>query len=121
MHYAGDDAAAGMDTWKALRAKCYGLSDNRLQVTKKLHATDACGPDFRRECAAVARSLDVPITTHLAESQCKVDTVAARFDGRTLGEYLDWLDLLTRDLLAARCISSTDDGLRLGPRVAPPC
>lgn len=111
--YAGDDGAADMETWKSLHAKWHGHSNNRLQVTMSPHATDTCGPDFLRECASVARSLGVPITTHLAQSQAEVDTIAARHGGRTPAEYLDWLGLLAPDLLSAHCIASTDDDLRL--------
>ncbi len=54
-----------------------------------------------------------PITTHLAQSAQEVATIAARHGGRTPAEYLDWLGLLAPDLLAAHCIASTDDDLRL--------
>ncbi len=55
----------------------------------------------------------MPITTHVAQSPEEVATIAARHDGRTPAEYLDWLGLLAPDLLAAHCIASTDDDLRL--------
>ena len=66
-----------------------------------------------RACASRARELDVPITTHLAQSQAEVATIAQRHGGRTPAQYLDWLGLLAPDLLAAHCISSTDEDLRL--------
>ena len=71
------------------------------------HATDTCGPDLLRACAARARELDVPITTHLAQSQAEVATIGARYGGRSPAEYLDWLGLLAPDLLAAHCIASS--------------
>jgi cytosine/adenosine deaminase-related metal-dependent hydrolase len=77
------------------------------------HATDTCGPDLLRACAARARELNVPITTHLAQSDDEVATIRARHDGRSPAEYLDWLGLLAPDLLAAHCIASSDDDLRL--------
>jgi len=64
-------------------------------------------------CAARARELDVPITTHLAQSQAEVATIGRRYGGRTPAEYLDWLGLLAPDLLAAHCIASTDGDLKL--------
>jgi len=54
------------------------------------HATDTCGSDLLRACAARARELDVPITTHLAQSQAEVATIGRRYGGRTPAEYLDW-------------------------------
>ena len=77
------------------------------------HATDTCGPDPLRACAARARELDIPITTHLAQSQAEVATIGSRHGGRTPAEYLDWLGLLAPDLMAAHCIASTDGDLKL--------
>jgi cytosine/adenosine deaminase-related metal-dependent hydrolase len=113
VRYAGDDGAADLAIWKALHAKWHGHSDGRLQVTMSPHATDTCGPDFLRECAAIARALGVPITTHVAQGQDEVATIKARYQGRTPAEYLDWLGLLAPDLLAAHCIASSDDDLAL--------
>src|SRR5260370_36602214 len=77
------------------------------------HATDTCGPDLLRACAARARELEVPITTHLAQSQAEVATIGNRYGGRPPAEYLGWLGLLAPDLLAPHCIASTDHGLKL--------
>ncbi len=113
VQYAGDDGAADLAIWKDLHAKWHGHSDGRLQVAMSPHATDTCGPDLLRECARLARDYGVPITTHLAQSAGEVTTIAQRHGGRTPAEYLDWLGLLAPDLLAAHCIASTDDDLRL--------
>eukprot|EP01037_Dinobryon_pediforme_P005532 gene5532-5586_t len=113
VHYAGDDGAADLAIWKSLHAKWHGHSDGRLQVTMSPHATDTCSPELMRECAAVARGLGVPITTHLAQTPNEVATIAGRHGGRTPAEYLDWLGVLGPDLLAAHCIASTDDDLLL--------
>ena len=113
VHYAGDDGAADLAIWKSLHAQWHGHANGRLQVTMSPHATDTCGPDLLRECATIARALGVPITTHVAQAPEEVATIRARYAGRTPAEYLDWLGLLAPDLLAAHCISSTDDDLRL--------
>jgi cytosine/adenosine deaminase-related metal-dependent hydrolase len=113
VRYAGDDGATDLAIWKSLHAKWHGHSNGRLQVTMSPHATDTCGPDFLRECAATARALGVPITTHVAQGASEVATIKARYQGRTPAEYLDWLGLLAADLLAAHCIASSDDDLRL--------
>lgn len=111
--YAGDDGQADLDTWNALHARWQGRAEGRIGLAMSPHATDTCGPDLLRACAARARELGVPITTHLAQSEAEVATIRARHDGRTPAEYLDWLGLLAPDLLAAHCIASTDDDLRL--------
>ena len=113
VHYAGDDGQADMDTWNALYDRWNGRGDGRIGLAMSPHATDTCGPDLLRACAARARELDVPITTHLAQSQAEVATIASRHGGRTPAEYLDWLGLLAPDLLAAHCIASTDSDLKL--------
>lgn len=113
VRYAGDDGAADLDTWNALHARWDGQADGRIHVAMSPHATDTCGPDLLRACAARARELGVPVTTHLAQSAAEVATIGSRYAGRTPAEYLDWLGLLAPDLMAAHCIASTDDDLRL--------
>ena len=113
VRYAGDDGQADLDRWTALRQRWDGAAEGRIHLAMSPHATDTCGPDLLRACAAQARALGVPITTHLAQSQAEVATIAARHGGRTPAEYLDWLGLLAPDLLAAHCIASSDGDLRL--------
>ncbi|WP_244913889.1 amidohydrolase family protein [Methylobacterium frigidaeris] len=111
--YRGDDGEADLAAWDALHARWEGRADGRIRLAMSPHATDTCGPDLLRACAARARELGVPITTHLAQSDDEVATIRARHDGRSPAEYLDWLGLLAPDLLAAHCIASSDDDLRL--------
>lgn len=113
VHYAGDDGAADMAAWNALHATWEGRAEGRIRLAMSPHATDTCGPDLLRACAARARELGVPITTHMSQSPGENRTIAERYDGRTPAEYLDWLGLLGPDLLAAHCIETTDDDLRL--------
>ena len=113
VRYAGDDGQADMSTWNSFYQRWNGCGDGRIGLAMSPHATDTCGPDLLRACAARARELDVPITTHLAQSQAEVATIGARYGGRSPAEYLDWLGLLAPDLLAAHCIASTDDDLKL--------
>jgi len=113
VHYAGDDGQADLDAWNALHARWDGEAEGRIRLAMSPHATDTCGPDLLRACAARARELGVAVTTHLAQSDAEVATIKARHGGRTPAQYLDWLGLLAPDLLAAHCIASTDDDLRL--------
>ena len=113
VRYAGDDGQADLDAWDRLHGRWQGQAEGRIGLAMSPHATDTCGPDLLRACAARARALDVPITTHLAQSAQEVATIKARYGGRTPAAYLDWLGLLAPDLLAAHCIASSDDDLRL--------
>ncbi|MGI4939946.1 MAG: amidohydrolase family protein [Janthinobacterium lividum] len=113
VRYAGDDGQADLDTWNALHRSWDGTADGRIRLAMSPHATDTCSPDLLRACAARARELGVPVTTHLAQSVEEVATIQARHGGRTPAEYLDWLGLLAPDLLAAHCIASSDGDLRL--------
>jgi cytosine/adenosine deaminase-related metal-dependent hydrolase len=113
VRYAGDDGAADLATWNALYQLWKDRGEGRIGLAMSPHATDTCGPELLRACAARARELDVPITTHLAQSQAEVEMIGKRYDGRTPAEYLDWLGLLAPDLLAAHCIASTDNDLKL--------
>jgi cytosine/adenosine deaminase-related metal-dependent hydrolase len=113
VRYAGDDGQADMDIFNALYDRWNGRGDGRIALAMSPHATDTCGPDLLRACAARARELDIPITIHLAQSQAEIATIGARYDGRSPAEYLDWLGLLTPSLLGAHCLASSDDDLRL--------
>ena len=113
VRYAGDGGQADLAAWDALHRRWQGQAGGRIGLAMSPHATDTCGPDLLRACAARARELGVPITTHLAQSAAEVAAIAARHGGRTPAEYLDWLGLLAPDLLAAHCIASTGDDLRL--------
>jgi cytosine/adenosine deaminase-related metal-dependent hydrolase len=113
IRYIGDDGQADLDRWNALYSQWHGKADGRITLAMSPHATDTCGPDLLRACAARARELGVAITTHLAQSPGEVATIAARYGGRTPAEYLDWLGVLAPDLLAAHCINCTDADLAL--------
>ncbi|RXH39374.1 amidohydrolase family protein [Bradyrhizobium zhanjiangense] len=113
VRYAGDDGAVDLATWNVLYQRWNGCGEGRIGLAMSPHATDTCGPDLLRACAARARELGVPITTHLAQSRAEVETIGKRYDGRTPAEYLDWLGLLAPDLLAAHCIASSDSDLKL--------
>lgn len=108
----GDDGAADLAVWNALYAKWHGRDEGRIRLAMSPHATDTCGPDLLRACAARARELGAPVTLHLAQSPGEVKTIQERY-GKTPAEYLDSLGLLAPDLLAAHCLNSSDADLAL--------
>lgn len=113
MTYSGNDGEADLKTWDALYQRWNGEGDGRIGLAMAPHATDTCGPDLLRACAARARELGVPITIHLAQSAAELAIIGQRYDGRSPAEYLDWLGLLAPDLMGAHCHASSDDDLRL--------
>jgi len=56
VNYAGDDGQADMDTWNALYHRWNGRGDGRIGLAMSPHATDTCGSDLLRACAARARA-----------------------------------------------------------------
>jgi len=100
-------AAAFVERWA-------GRADGRIQAHLTAHAPDTCSVEFLREIAALAERYDLPISTHLAQSQDEVDWVRARHD-RSPVELLDELGLLNDRLLAGHCIHVDEaDIARLG-------
>jgi cytosine/adenosine deaminase-related metal-dependent hydrolase len=113
VRYRGDDGQGDMDIFNALYDRWNGRGDGRIGLAMSPHATDTCGPDLLRACAARARELGIPITIHLAQSHAEIATIGARYEGRSPAEYLDWLGLLAPDLLGAHCLASSDNDLKL--------
>lgn len=109
----GRDNAVDLATWNRLYDEWHGRENGRISLAMSPHATDTCDPDLLRAAAARARELGVPITTHVAQSEGEVATIARRWGGRTPSEYLDWLGVLGPDLLAAHCVYSSDSDLAL--------
>ncbi len=107
-----DDGSADLAAWNSLHEKWNGRDEGRIRLAMSPHATDTCGPELLRACAARARELHAPITIHLAQSAGEVETIRSRYN-KTPAEYLDSLGLLAPDLLAAHCIASSDSDLAL--------
>ena len=76
------------------------------------HATYTCGPDNYRRANELAGKYNVPIHTHLAETQFEVAECRRRY-GKTPVEYLDGIGLLSERLSAAHCVWLTDNEIEL--------
>lgn len=107
------DPMRDLKIWQGLYDRWQGQDDGRIGLAMSPHATDTCDPDFLRHIIEHARELGVPSTIHAAQSPAEMETIAARYNGRTPIEYLDWLGVMDRDLSVAHCIRTTDDDLRL--------
>jgi 5-methylthioadenosine/S-adenosylhomocysteine deaminase len=76
------------------------------------HATYTCGTDNYKRANALSEKYNVPIHTHLAETQFEVAECQRRY-GKTPVEYLENIGLLTERLSAAHCVWLTDNEIDL--------
>ncbi|GBD97867.1 MAG TPA: amidohydrolase [Nitrospirae bacterium] len=67
------------------------------------HATFTCGPDNYKRAKEMADKHNVPLHTHLAETQFEVAECKKRY-GKTPVEYLDDIGFLSERLFAAHCV-----------------
>ncbi|MBI5665188.1 MAG: amidohydrolase [Nitrospirae bacterium] len=71
------------------------------------HATFTCSPDKYIRAKELADKYDVPMHTHLAETQYEVAECQKRF-GKTPVEHLDSIGFLSERVSAAHCVWLTD-------------
>ncbi|UCD35124.1 MAG: amidohydrolase family protein [Nitrospiraceae bacterium] len=71
------------------------------------HATFTCGPDNYRRAQELAEKHDVPLHTHLAETQFEVAECQKRY-GMTPVEHLDAIGFLSGRVSAAHCVWLND-------------
>ncbi len=71
------------------------------------HATYTCGPDNYMRAKELADKYNVPLHTHLSETQFEVAEVQKRF-GKTPVEHLDSIGFLSERVSAAHCVWLTD-------------
>jgi 5-methylthioadenosine/S-adenosylhomocysteine deaminase len=76
------------------------------------HATYTCGPDNYKRSNDISEKYNVPIHTHLAETQFEVGECQRRY-GKTPVEYLEGMGLLSERLSAAHCVWLTDNEIEL--------
>ncbi len=76
------------------------------------HATYTCGPDTYKRAAQVADKYDIPLHTHLAETQWEVSEIQKNH-GKTPVEYMDSIGFLSERLFAAHCVWVTDKEIEI--------
>ncbi|MBI5741342.1 MAG: amidohydrolase family protein [Nitrospirae bacterium] len=76
------------------------------------HATYTCGPDNYKRANALSEKYNVPVHTHLAETQFEVAECQKRF-GKTPVEYFESIGMLSERLFAAHCVWLTDNEIEL--------
>lgn len=76
------------------------------------HATYTCGPDNYKRAKEMAEKYDVPLHTHLAETQFEVAECQKRYS-KTPVEYLNDIGFLSERVFAAHCIWLTDKEIEI--------
>ncbi|MBI4686789.1 MAG: amidohydrolase family protein [Nitrospirae bacterium] len=76
------------------------------------HATYTCGPDNYKRADKLSEKYNVPIHTHLAETQFEVSETQRHY-GKTPVEYLESLGVLSERMSAAHCVWLTDNEIEL--------
>jgi 5-methylthioadenosine/S-adenosylhomocysteine deaminase len=80
-----------------------GAAEGRIRTAISPHAVYTCGDDVWREAAEMARDLDVPIHTHLAETRHEVASCREK-TGKSPVAFLEELEVLDAAVLAAHCV-----------------
>jgi 5-methylthioadenosine/S-adenosylhomocysteine deaminase len=76
------------------------------------HGPYATTPDILRACAELAQAHQIPIHTHIAETQREVEDNLATY-GRTVVPYMKDTGLLKRPLIAAHCVHIDEHEMRM--------
>jgi len=76
------------------------------------HATFTCSPDKYIRAKEMADKYDVPLHTHLSETQFEVAECKKRY-GKTPVEHLDSIGVLSDRMYAAHCVWLTDNDIEI--------
>ncbi|NLM83276.1 MAG: amidohydrolase [Clostridiales bacterium] len=108
-----DDREGGARRLRDAEAEIRAWS-GRENITFMLapHAPYTCDEDYQREVAEAARRLNVPIHTHISESEAEMQTIREKY-GCTPPELMDKTGLLTNRTVAAHCVYLTDSDIQL--------
>lgn len=77
------------------------------------HAPYSCPPDAFMELAALAEEYDVPLHTHLSETQWEVETIKERYAAETPAEHLKQIGVLSPRLSVAHGVYLTPSDIEL--------
>jgi 5-methylthioadenosine/S-adenosylhomocysteine deaminase len=86
--------------------------DPLLSVAIEPHGVYTCSPELLRACREIAVKYNVPMITHLSESEDEVRQVKERYGSTPVG-HLEQLGLLGPHLIADHCVVLTEEDKRL--------
>ncbi|MEM7613205.1 MAG: amidohydrolase family protein [Pseudomonadota bacterium] len=105
-HEGWDDSlASGVKYVKAWKGK-----HSRITPGFSPHAPYTVSPDHYAQVAAIAKTLEVPVTTHLSEDAAERDFVVEAYDTTSI-KHLERTGLFQNQVIAAHVVVPTDDEL----------
>lgn len=105
-----DGGAAELAIARRVIERWHGAAGGRIRVAVSPHAVYTCGEDVWRGAIEMARSFDLPIHTHLAETREETESWRAR-TGRTPVAYLEDLGVFDVPTLAAHCVHVDEEDI----------
>ena len=88
---------------KRIIDKCHNTADGRIKVSLGPHAPYTCSTQLLRWVRKKADQLDLKIHIHVSETEFEVEQIRDKYQCRPF-EYLDKLDFLGSDVLAAHAV-----------------
>jgi 5-methylthioadenosine/S-adenosylhomocysteine deaminase len=76
------------------------------------HATYTCSPDNYQRANEISEKYNVPLHTHLAETQFEIAQIKDRY-GKTPVEHLDTIGLLTERFFGVHCVWLSDKDIEI--------
>ncbi len=86
--------------------------DPLVRIAVEPHALYTCSPDLLKKCFALAEKYDVPVITHLSETQSEVDQILEQYGCRPV-VHLENLGLLSSRLIADHCVALHESDMEL--------
>jgi len=80
-----------------------GAAEGRLKVALSPHAPYTCSSEVLRELSRISEEMDVPIHTHVSETEGEVEESHEEF-GLSPVQRLEELGILDNEVLAAHCV-----------------
>lgn len=100
-----DEAVAFARNW-------HGNADGRITAMISPHAPYTCPPDYIEQFVQAAHDLDLPMHTHMSETQAEVEQNVADYGARPV-EHLLKLGMFSRPTLLAHGVHLTDEEIEV--------
>ena len=108
----GENGAASLAEGEQLYRDWNGRGAGRIRVTLGPHAPYTCPPEFLKDVASAAESLEVPLQIHLSETAGEVEA-SKKEHGVSPVALMERLGLLTQRVTAAHCVHLDDDDIAI--------
>ncbi len=110
----GDESRMEKDLKEAVRIvrEFHGKADGRILAMLGPHSTYSCSRECLVRVRELANQLGVRILIHLAESERDVESTVS-LHGRRPVEFLDEIDFLGPDVLAAHCVHVSEREIQI--------